>query len=252
MLMVMLLQQDLGAARSEDMKFFALAIVILGVLTMAVIQMVKDLSFLRRKLQYNWIKGWIESRSPAPTGRYRDKIADMSFADLEYYAGLSTDDDRKSFYRLPIDQLCGQLNLALRAAMENASAYPMALITFSDPVGRGDLEKVADSQTLVGQGELKPESAGFHQYAEARNRVAHHVERSIDSLQASIGSRWKFWLQMASLILAIAFAFIMVFWFKSENAFWTNSGDAIGIGFTAGFLAPVFRDIFARLQGSSR
>jgi hypothetical protein len=81
---------------------------------------------------------------------------------------------------------------------------------------------------------------------DARNRVTHHLQRSIDALQISMSFRWKFNLQI--LIYAICFvaSFVCVFAVKPSGRY--NVVEALIIAVVAGFLSPVISDLVAAIN----
>ncbi len=226
------------------------AIAIIGLLTQAVIQTFKDLFPLRFKLQRKWLETWLARRKfvdldtdiAAPTDPESRVEQDM--------LGLATSGDAKAFYSLPIEQLCGQLNAALRAALENPVEHRFLIVKFAEGAKRGDLRRFFHPpKSLRVNPETSPaERAEIESFADARNRVAHHVERAIDGLQISVGSKWKRWLQISSYGLSIALALFGVgmYWHAPSPLYALR--DALVVGFLAGYLAPIVRDILARVQ----
>lgn len=75
----------------------------------------------------------------------------------------------------------------------------------------------------------------------------------MDAIEASIGFRWKFWLQLASIVLSGAIGIFALNLgaltadkgaLSKTSAFW----NSILIGLLAGFVAPVARDLVAALE----
>jgi len=81
-------------------------------------------------------------------------------------------------------------------------------------------------------------------FVDARTRVTHQVQRAIDALQITAAFRWKFILQLSSILLSGAIAGIGVWKFAPQAGFLA----VVGIGIMGGFLAPVARDLVAALQ----
>jgi hypothetical protein len=75
--------------------------------------------------------------------------------------------------------------------------------------------------------------------ATAKMRMAHQVQRSIDAFQISAFYRWKTGFQLASFGLCVFIATL------ATTGGWPHR---FAIGLVAGFLAPVARDLQARLQ----
>ncbi len=251
MISLLLLQNGLESA--SQLAWFPAAVFIIGALSMAVIQIAKDLSSLRRRLQKIWVMRWIEERAHrsqpfVPKDRY------PAFVVEEDLLRLAASGKPKTFYNLPIEELCGQLNAALRAALENPTEHKALISIFASEALDQDLEIFFNpppslrSSSRRGNKDRTP----VETFAGARNRVSYYVERSIDSLQIDIGGRWKSSLQEASIILSLPFSFIGIGIYRPVA--WTSHGiwDRIAIGVLAGYVAPVLRDIMARLQQGSR
>jgi hypothetical protein len=61
---------------------------------------------------------------------------------------LATSGDRKAFYGLTIEQLCGQLNAALRAALENPTQHKELISVFAKTANEDDLKRFFQSPEL--------------------------------------------------------------------------------------------------------
>lgn len=87
----------------------------------------------------------------------------------------------------------------------------------------------------------------YQNYVDARGRVAHQVQRSIDAVQIAIGSDWKCSLQAAAFIVSFAVAFLGI-WLESGDTTLLKLATGSITGLFAGFLAPVARDLVAALE----
>ncbi|MGC1292173.1 MAG: hypothetical protein WA855_12925, partial [Candidatus Acidiferrales bacterium] len=82
----------------------------------------------------------------------------------------------------------------------------------------------------------------------ARNRVSHQIQRAVDSLQISIGFRWKFWMQFfAILFSAILAAAALVISGRPLNSAHSIYFIVLAAIFS-GLLAPVARDLVAAIE----
>jgi hypothetical protein len=248
MAILMLLQS--GTENTPQLRWFFASIFIIGTLSMTLLQLLKDMLPLRLWFQRAWIKRWIAEQmtsAPPPFGGTASYVED----DL---LGLAASKRREAVYRLPVEQLCGQLNAALRAALENPDRHRALISAFANAADPEDLRIFLDPpKSLRIPGDAPPGAREkLESYVEARNRITHQVERSIDSLQITLGGKWKFWLQSASLILSLAFVFLGIGMYWQTD--WSRRGvfDRIAIGLFAGYVAPVVRDILGRLQQGGR
>ena len=244
-------QRSIGEVLPDSGALLA-AIVIVGLLTQAVIQTFKDLFPLRFKLQRKWLEAWLAGRKFGDLDLDEDSAVpkDPESKVEQDMLELATSGDAEAFYSLPIEQLCGQLNAALRAALENPVEHRILIAKFAEGAKRRDLRRFfKPPKSLRVNPETSPEErVAIESFADARNRVAHHVERTIDGLQISVGSKWKRWLQISSYGLSIALALFGVgmYWHAPSPLYALR--DALVVGFLAGYLAPIVRDILARVQ----
>jgi hypothetical protein len=240
------------------------AIVIVGLLTQVVIQTAKDLFPMRFLFQETWIRRWLAERvndlnraaaeprfreASRPDANYETKKIDFGAVE-EDMLRLAASGDRTAFYGLTIEQLCGQLNAALRAALEDPTQHNELISVFAKTAKKDDLKNFFNAPaSLRVTSEMSPEArASVQAFAESRNRVAYHTERSVDDLQISIGKRWKFRLQVSSFGLSLGFAAFGVGEYWNETNTLRAIRDVFVVGVLGGYLAPVIRDILARLQ----
>jgi hypothetical protein len=88
----------------------------------------------------------------------------------------------------------------------------------------------------------------YDSFIDARTRVTHQIQRAIDALQVSVGFRWKFYLQLASIVLSGVIAGLGVWIFGNIPGFGQRLVATLAVGVLGGFLAPVARDLVAALQ----
>jgi hypothetical protein len=84
--------------------------------------------------------------------------------------------------------------------------------------------------------------AQLERLAEAKARVTHQIQRDIDALQIAATYQWKFRFQIASFVLSFVLAILAT---TSSTWPWATR---LFVAVSAGFLAPIARDLQARLQ----
>ena len=88
---------------------------------------------------------------------------------------------------------------------------------------------------------------------DARSRVTHQVQRSIDALQIAAGSRWKLRLQAAAFaISSVLTAAGMSLYRPPETSLAASVLASVPLGLMAGFLAPIARDLVAIVSQARR
>jgi hypothetical protein len=256
---------------------FFTAVAAVGVLSMAIIQTVKDLSSVRRWFQRRAVARWLGTKAaesgarlhawalseegrafmgregsrkavaPAFSGFSGRVAAGPAEADLVL---LATDGDRAALYDLPVEQLCGQLNSASQVVLDRPARHQDLMFCLASRAEPLDLARLVfppsearAARPKSGQGQER-----FDAYVDARNRVAHQVQRALDALQLSVGFQWKFYLQLASILLSGVIAGLGVFFFSDVDSVLKRLGTTVVVATVGGFLAPVARDLVASLR----
>lgn len=228
----------------------------IGALSMAVIQTAKNVLPLRLWFQRASIEEWLAARAhsvPAATAAINLSGAKK---DLVH---LSTAGDPKAFYSLPIEQLCGQINAATQVILDYPTHHWDLLSCLASQSRSADLAIVnpSDANGLAARKALlrKPaavlsdnEQNQIDEYVAARNRVSHQIQRSVDSLQISIGFRWKFWMQLISILISAALAWLALA--VTHHALTSSSSICFVIlaAICSGVLASVTRDLVAAIE----
>jgi hypothetical protein len=217
-----------------------LASVALAIATIAtaLVQLLKDLLPIRRRFQRRFLASWFSKRLSA-----RKAIGHQQLLEAETeLIRLATGGDRSAFYDLEPAQLCGQMNSAAQMAIAYPDLHP-ALLRFLAPEADD-----ADIQSIVQHARLTPEqkqTASIDPILDARNRVTHHLQRSIDALQIAMTFRWKFCLQIVIYAICFILAFVCLFAVKRGQY---TVAEAIAVAVVAGFLSPVISDLAATVN----
>lgn len=229
---------------------FLTAMAAVGVLSMAILQTIKDTFPVRRAFQRQWLKKWFVYKSTEAVGSFQ---VDPIQAERDLIK-LATDNNENAFYDLPIEQLCGQFNAAIQVALDSPGLHRNLVIATAALADTKDLdllfgpsEAVQRTITIDEPNISNAEIDQRRQFIDARTRVTHQIQRGLDAIRISAGFRWKFYLQCASFGLSALIAGLSVGLFLHG----TPGGKAITVivtGILGGFLAPVARDLVAALQ----
>jgi hypothetical protein len=224
----------------------ATAMAAVGVLSMALIQAVKETSPIRSAFQKRFLKEWLRRRN---VGRFsskgisglREPPAEGTLLEVERdLIHLATGGDDAAFYDLPVEQMCGQISAASQIVLEYPQRHgPL----FRLLAAQADQEDVS-ALLAPPPGETDAAVSG---YRDARNRVTHHIQRSIDALQIALSFRWKFYLQLLSFGTSFLIAALGIAMTSNEDAV-SKIVTAAFVGVVAGFVAPIARDLVAALQ----
>jgi hypothetical protein len=225
---------------AERWSAYLSGIVALGVLTMAILQTVKDLFPVRRMFQQRFLRTCFARKCSHGT----------SFEEAERdLLALATDGDKNAFYDLPIEQLCGQMSAAAQVVLDYPAAHSSLLQCLASQTPAGAVERlIAVKQSLrqafetLKLSESAQDRADLESLADAKSHVMHQIQRSIDAFQISATYRWRLVFQIASFFVSFLVAYVATgpeLWPWATRAF---------VALVAGFLAPVARDLQAKLQ----
>jgi hypothetical protein len=260
---------------------YALVASLVGALSMALLQTLKDIFPIRSWFQKARLRKWYEDKQgkmsklfqPENRQKFTDFLKFQGLTDdqIQKYLGgysyandstskssfevfqyqllsLSTDGNESAFYDLPIEQMCGQMNTCAQLAIE----YPIRftnvlspLVASADPL---DIYLLFLLPTPI-QGMDNPDTKAINSlYSEARNRIGHHIQRAVDAIQISFGSSWKKYMQVASIILSGLICALGVGFLDTQMTIFQRIALALVSAVLGGFLAPVARDLVAALQ----
>ncbi len=224
---------------------FAVTILVIAVTATAVIQMIKDLLPLRRWFQRWFVRKWLRGTA-AELSQSQPTTPDLAQAETDLIH-LATGGDTDAFYNLEVEQLCGQINAAAQIALTYAGRHQSLLCYLAPDADPADIRTVSSAPESLGdRSQLTQEQdKSVTALLDARNRVAHHMQRAIDALQISMGFRWKLILQIAAYVICFGISFGGVFWINPVGGH--KAFDVIIIGIMAGFISPIVRDLMAVL-----
>jgi len=170
---------------------------------------------------------------------------------------LATSGDKDAFYDLPIDGLCDQIRKIVSVILDYPKFHRELLRCLARGANLEDIATILNeqvSQVLDGATQsVKDEKEVFREFAAAKSRVLVQIRCSVDAIQTSIGFRWKFWLQLFSMILSaligvVALNLGVLIAHEGNMSRTSNFWTSVLIGLLAGFLAPVARDLVAALE----
>ena len=214
---------------------YVLALSIIGGVTMALLQTIKDLFPVRQWYQRYAHKKWMEEGKTEAQKKWPDKAVSTVKAEADLLT-LAVDGDSSALYDLQIEQLCGQFTAAIQIVLEfPGSHFDLLAITAS--------KSSPEDVDLVVQ---PPPAPPTSQFVDARTRVTHQCQRAIDAFQISVGFRWKWILQLASISLSAVLAWIALYY--GGSVLHPNVVSVTFSALLAGFLAPVAKDLLAVLQ----
>jgi hypothetical protein len=253
------LQKGVEAA-SSSITAFVTAMAGVGTLSMALIQAIKDMFPVRRLYQRGWMQKHLRElaavcaknglfipsvpEESASTGsRTRSEPVDPTIAERQLIE-LATAGQRDAFYDLQIDQLCGQITAASQIAIDYPHRYAHLVLCLGAHADSKDFARVFQESPQYGE-RSQSETAIF---VDARNRIAHQVQRATDAIQIACGFQWKWVMQLCAIVLSGMIALWAYLYANPARPAASSAFVFVSAGILGGFLAPVARDLVAALQ----
>lgn len=235
------------ALHDIDQYSFALLVALagVGIVTMALLQLIKDLSPARRWFQRWWFEGWF-IESAKYVGFHNVEAQRIALIDL---INLATAGDEKALYDLPIEQFTGQVNAAVQTALDYPQDYRSLVKILARHADQDVVNKVIEGPPFIPSEDNHTTQAAIEIYLQRRNRVAQHIQRSLDAIQIAMGGYWRRILQGSSIVVSSIIIYLALTLYGGEGI-WTREhlGFALVIAVLGGFIAPVARDLVAALQ----
>ena len=226
----------------------AISIVAIGLLAMALLQGVKDMVPVRRWFHRRFVRAWLEHKAAVHAAyAAHGARAGTALADL---IELATTGDAHALFDLPIEQLCAQASAAAAQSLDYPARHEDLLRCLAASADPRDVELVLaapeqePSEVDAAHARLAPPGAGAA-LIDARTRVMHQVQRSIDALQISAGFRWKWYMQLAAFGFSYALTAAAVFAADDGGTVGERLTTALPLGLVGGLVAPVARDFIA-------
>jgi hypothetical protein len=217
---------------NRDFLQYLLAVAALGVLTMAIIEALKNLTPVRRWYHRGRLDRWIRegiTEAKQNLGISHNLTLSKVRCDL---VAIAADNDEMALYDGDGKDFCANVTAVAHLTVDYPQVYPHLLAVFASAARREDYELLIESNCP------SPE------LADARNRIRQQVAQALNALQLSLLARWTFGIQIFSFLLSLALACVAMI---LRNKGWAYSEVAISALFAA-FLAPVAKDLAAGLQ----
>jgi hypothetical protein len=163
---------------------------------------------------------------------------------------LATAGDAPALYALEIEKLAGQLGAAGAVVADFPKRYRVLLRCLARHADPDDVEELANGNPPPdhGSGTDKARQAAWNEYLERKVRVTHQIQRNIDGFQISTAYRWGWLVHLGSFAISFVIAWIAVVYTANRDGFDPSLFfSALPIALAAGFLAPIARDLLARL-----
>jgi hypothetical protein len=218
----------------------AIATFAIAFVATAFVQLLKELLPIRRRFQRNYLRSWFTTRLKERGKQVTNEQLKRAERDLIH---LATGGDRNAFYDLETAQLCGQMNSAAQIALAYPDRHPDLLRFLAPEAEDADLDRVSQTASFPARADTvsTPQSqADMNELLDARNRVTHNLQRTIDALQISMSFRWKLYLQLTVYTVCLILSLVTILTTKGATRFSWLEIPVMAV--VAGYLSPVISD----------
>jgi hypothetical protein len=233
----------------------------IGAVSMAILQLINELTPFRSIYHAYLLREWIAERlalyeeglksSPAPAPAPK---ADVNIAFTQLIAQATGGHSRPLLGLAPA-QLVAQINAAAQGALDDAQANFALIVALSQPTSAqiplilkraaiapsesGHIEDLAILYETPSAAMLSEDS--LKRYMEARNRIVHRIQRNLDGMQITFGSNSAWLNQVLAILISIALCYLIVARTREPGHSYFLSLLLLGV--FAGYVAPIFGDI---------
>jgi hypothetical protein len=222
-------------------KVWAVPLAAIGTVSMALLQIAKNILPLRSAFQRKALREWLRTRGEDAAGDAEKDLIE-----------LTTAGDAEAFYNSSIEDLCGQMKGAVPVILDYPDKHEKLLRCLASEASDKDTVLLLNPPAMdlffkPAAHSTREEKEEVRLYAAAKLRVGVQVRCAIDAIQSHVGFRWKRRLQILSLLLSAALGLIALF-VSADAGVYPSIGATLVVGLLAGFLAPVARDLVAAVE----
>ena len=229
------------------------ALVALSGLTMSLIQVGKELFFLRFHYHHmqtvRWLYNLTRKEARSMIGKKISSNADGKagpFPDPELEDELlriTSAGNAVALYDAELENICVQLSAATQFLVDYPSQSKALLRAIARNADDDDLNLIVEADDPDDPSALDP--VRRQRVFDARNRVRALTHRSVESFKLLTASEWRRGLQLASFIISVLIAGLAL---VMTAALLERPLTVVATALIAGFLAPVARDLLAAMQ----
>ena len=244
----------LGTSIVSSLAFLAA----IGGLSSAIVDVIKGLTAVRMGFNRRFLLSWFNRRMDPTTEAKQKPIYGLRLVRPQNtgdsgtvrptesaYAQaveLATGGHERALLDLQTEQLCGQLTAAAQIAIEYPRLHPELFAVLSEGADDEDRRRVLDGKPPAS------DPAAREAYLEARVRVQHHVQRSLDALHILLAARWRWLIQLFIFVLCGLVTALLLYRVRGSVTFWQGAASYLVMSVVAGFLAPVAHDLVAAIR----
>jgi hypothetical protein len=217
------------------------ALVALSALTMSLLQVIKDLLFLRLYFQRYQTVRWLYDLSHSQA---RELLAKDTDRPLENeLLRLTSAGHASALYDADLEDFCVQLSAAANFLVDYPTQSPALLRAIARGANTADFDLIVDADEPHHYSSAGPEHR--QRVFDARNRIRALTHRSVESFKRLTASRWRRTMHVASFVTSVVISLLAL---AMSGALRNRPMRVVWTARAAGFLAPVARDLLAAVQ----
>lgn len=215
---------------------YAMVLAAVGVIAMAMLELLKAL-LRARKHYHRWqVQRWIGDESA-----YRHLLT----------LAVGGEANAGALFDQPTEKMMGQIQSAANIAIEFPTSYPglfQFMTTLSEHQGtQEDANKWKEYVDRATQGTIDKDKRDDQQLVrdgtQARARLDHLVARRLDAFQTSISYQWALWNQVVSVIFGTGTLWYALSFYPKAPP------EAYVLAIIGGMVAPFAKDVVSALSG---
>jgi hypothetical protein len=219
---------------------YLLALAGLGVLSMSIVDAIKNLIPIRQLYQWRRTRWWLEQNIKEAAVRL-EEIVGINEMQTELVL-IGAGGNGRAFYNAQPDEFFQQFQVISRLVLNYPTnrgrhlSYSSILAVLASNVSRADFDIVTER---VG-------SSSPQEKLDARNRIQQQMSQSLNAFQLSTSWWWQNSLQISAFVFSAAIAFfaVSIAYGGVRSNFWGILLTAL----FAAFLAPVAHDMVSAVQ----
>lgn len=231
----------------------ATALAGVGIATMALLQVIKDVGHLHWYFNRHEITRWLQHRARMQNGADSERVFVRAHTSL---IALATAGDERVLYSLDTPQLTGQIAAAAQVVMDHPTEYPDLYRCLAAQASGADVDRLLQTppqpaSATAGEDEKSARQRELTPWIDAKNRVGHQIQRALDGLQIAIDYRWKYLNQVIAFVLNAVFVAVALSYILTPASARDRVTSVLAwlfLTILSGFLAPVAKDLVSALQ----
>lgn len=213
----------------------------IGAISMAIVQICKELTPLRTRWQRAWVVDWLHKYDNDPDEQvniFAGRTGTSNNTSLaDELADITAGGEAECLYEQAGEELTQCVLRAAPILLDEPDRYPKLLNRLMWGVAPAD-------KAVLAAGPVRPIDANV--YFDARARALRRIERNLDGVALVLTSKWRFWMQSFAITATVIMIWISLAIAGQLSAL--NILLAVPVGVVGGYFAPITKDILSTLQ----